>query len=356
MKQPGMKAIAPMTHALIDAVRRRIFALRIAESVAVGCAAAAVAGLLLLPIVWWRGRSALSIAEALLGLGAVCGLLRALTSRPTRLDAAAQADRQLHLHDLLGTVLLLCRGGDGDLTTPQWRQTLLAVSETRCRDLRASDVIINRLGLRTWGGIAVLVAGWLTLSLLCAQPPDLRASARLDARSAPNLNPSATPDAQNLVAQSVDLPGRPPGEGGADQEFDRDHRAELPSPDSTSSSTLVDNASNGAHRSGAQAGVGAGLARTATASHTDLSPDRGGDPAAAAGPSATGAGRADPNARGIGASGNSATSAGESASARIPPWQAPQWIADTDAAKAAIDSGRVPDSAADLVRDYFQRD
>jgi hypothetical protein len=355
-----MKQSAPETFALIDAVRRRVFALRIAESVAIGCAVAAAAGLLLLPIVWWRGRSALSMAEALLGLGAICGLIRAVAARPTRLDAAAQADRQLHLHDLLGTVLLLCRGGDGDLTTPQWRQTLMAISEARCRELRASDVIINRLGLRTWGGIAVLVAGWLTLCLLCAQPPDLRASARLDSRSASNLNPSAAPDAQNLIDRSGDSPGRPPGAGGADQDFERDHptehSTERSSPDSTNSTASADSTTGATHRSGGEAGVGAGLARTAVASHSDLGPDRGGDSAAAVGPSANGAGRADPTARGIGPSGNSAASAGEPASARIPPWQAPQWIADRDAAKAAIHSGRVPDSAADLVRDYFQRD
>ena len=168
-----MKSAAPITHGLIDAVHRRIVVLRVLESIALGCAAAAVAGLLLLPIIWWRGRSPLGMAEMLLGLGAICGLIRGLAARPTPLDAAAEADRQLDLHDLLGTVLLLCRGGDDDLTTPQWCASLLAISETRCRDLRASTVIINRLGLRTWGGIGVLVGGLLTLSLLCAQPPDV---------------------------------------------------------------------------------------------------------------------------------------------------------------------------------------
>ena len=38
-----MKSKAPITHALIDAVHRRIFLLRVVESIALGCAAAAVA-------------------------------------------------------------------------------------------------------------------------------------------------------------------------------------------------------------------------------------------------------------------------------------------------------------------------
>jgi hypothetical protein len=39
-----------------------------------------------------------------------------------------------------------------------------------------------------------------------------------------------------------------------------------------------------------------------------------------------------------------------------PPWTSNDWPADTAAAQAAINSAHVPDSDADLVRDYFRRD
>jgi hypothetical protein len=346
-----MKSTAPITHGLIKAVHRRIVVLRLLESIALGCAAAAVAGLLLLPIIWWRGRSPLGMAEMLLGLGAICGLIRGAAARPTQLDTAAEADRQLGLHDLLGTVLLLCRGGDDDLTTPQWRASLLAISEIRCRDLRASTVIINRLGLRTWGGIGVLVAGLLTLSLLCAQPPDVRASARLDAALA--TMSAAPPDAQVNIGRSSESPERPPGSGGTDQDFHRDG--------GQSQSTVESWDSPGgdapAHGSNGKGGVGSGMARTATAARMQMAGAHAGDPATGAvGPSAAGAGRGDPTAKGIGPASYSETSPDGPASSRIPPWQGPNWMTDSVAADQAIRAGRVPDSAADLVRDYFQRD
>jgi hypothetical protein len=350
-----MNPNAPITHGLINAVRRRIILLRIAESIAVGCAAASVAGLALMPIVWWRGRSELTTAEALLALGAVCGLIWGFAARPTRLTAAAEADRQLGLDDLLGTVLLLSQSPPDNLTTPQWRQTLLAFSEARCRQLRASAVIVNRLGMRTWGGIGVLVAGLLTLCLLIAQPPDSRASVGLEGQNA--LPESIPPRPQDTADQSAaGQIGRPPGSGGVDQDFHRNLPNDQTSVGSSDSSTAAGQSSDSARSGNGDHGEGAGMARTGARSHVALGPDSAANSASAAGPSAAGNGRADTWAKGSGPVGDSVASTDTHAPVDAPPWQAPQWGADIAAAREAIRNGRVPDSAADLVRDYFQRD
>jgi hypothetical protein len=347
-----MNAIAPVTHALIDAVRRRITVLRIAESIATGCAMASVAGLALVPMLWSRGQSGLTMAEALLGLGCGCGLIWGFAARPTRLDAAAEADRQLGMDDLLGTVLLVCR--DADLTATQWRQTLLAISEARCRRLRASAVIVNRLGMRMWGGIGVLVAGMLTLGLFSAQPPDLRASARLD------LNTPSYETAQSAAQAADDHPAavtsRPPGGGGADQDDNRNFAMDQASVDSSEPSLAAGQPNGNARPGNGDRGEGLGTARTNARSRLAFGPDGSRDAVgASAGPTAAGTGQPDAAAKGTGPSGDSVSPAAP-AQRPAPPWQAPQWSADGAEAHDQIRSGRVPDSAADLVRDYFQRD
>jgi hypothetical protein len=350
-----MNPSAPITHALINAVRRRIILLRIAESIGVGCAAASIAGSALMPIVWWRGKSELTMGQVLLALGAVCGLIWGFASRPTPLAAAAEADRQLGLEDLLGTVLLMCHSPADNLTTPQWRQTLLAISEARCRQLRASAVIVNRLGMRTWGGIGVLVAGLLTLCLFIAQPPDSRASIDLQGQNAQENSPPGSQDTADQIA--ADQMGRPAGSGGVDQDFRRNLPNDQTSFDSSESSAAAGKSSNAARSGNGDRGEGAGMARTNTRSHAALGPDGAGDSASgSAGPLGAGSGSADASAKGSGPAGISVASPDHPAPADAPPWQAPQWSSDTAAAREGIRDGRVPDSAADLVRDYFQRD
>lgn len=296
------------------------------------------------------------MAQALLALGAVCGMVWGFASRPTRLHAAAEADRQLGLDDLLGTVLLLCQSPTENLTTPQWRQTLLAISEARCRQLRASAVIVNRLGVRTWGGIGVLVAGLLTLCLFVAQPPDSRASVGLEGQDA--LHESTPPGSQDMADHAAAVhPGRPPGSGGVDQDFHRNLPNDQAALDSTDSFTNNGRPGDAMRSGSGDHGQGTGMARTSARSHVELGPQSAGDSgSAAAGLWGAGDGRADALAKGIGPTGNSVASPDGHPPEVAPPWQAPQWSADTKAAQEAIRTGRVPDSAADLVHDYFQRD
>jgi hypothetical protein len=89
----------------IRAIHRRWVIWRAVErggvGVLVGCALAAV----LYPILLWRGEPTMPMIVGAIGLGALCGLLFGLHARPTRLDAAIEADRQLKLHDQLSSAI-----------------------------------------------------------------------------------------------------------------------------------------------------------------------------------------------------------------------------------------------------------
>src|SRR4051812_48354080 len=89
----------------LRAVHRRLLVLRAIERggacAAVACAVAAV----LIGAAMWTGRDALRMCVATVTVGAVAGIVWGLVRRPSMLRAAAEADRQLDLKDLLGTAL-----------------------------------------------------------------------------------------------------------------------------------------------------------------------------------------------------------------------------------------------------------
>src|SRR5688500_4692940 len=95
----------------VIAVHRRMVALRLLEAAGVGLLAAALAALPPLLLLMWRGHSGLQILAILIPLGTLCGLIWAAKHRPTRLDAAQEADRQLNLADLLTTAAMTPRDG-----------------------------------------------------------------------------------------------------------------------------------------------------------------------------------------------------------------------------------------------------
>ncbi|MGD0463785.1 MAG: hypothetical protein ABSB74_14960 [Tepidisphaeraceae bacterium] len=347
-----MPSYAPDTRKFISAVWRRIVVVRIAESIAIATAAASAAGLALIPILWLRGQSALPLALAMLLLGGISGGVWGISRRPTRFQAAVEADRQLNLQDLLGTVHLLSReNAAGD----PWRDAIACVSDERCRCLRPSAVVVNRLGLRAWGGVGILGALLITMGLFTARPPNVSAAA-----SSPESNSPAPPQSiQPSIAVANPSPqstARPPGPGGNDDISNRAAEQDQPDDshrDSSSQSKLAQSHS----AAGADSSTGGGAVIT-HASQPPIELPAIGDTGAAFPHSgqaiAATAGQSDSRAKTPGDS-NAVTATG-SANHRSPPWTSDQWPADSAAAQAAINAGHVPDSDADLVRDYFSRD
>src|SRR5437588_9435109 len=89
----------------VRALHRRFLVVRglerIGGAMLIGCGAS----LLLLPLAMWRSLPTMALIWLVLGCCGGMGLLAGLLWRPTRLDAAMEADRQLRLADLLSSAL-----------------------------------------------------------------------------------------------------------------------------------------------------------------------------------------------------------------------------------------------------------
>src|SRR5438132_1056766 len=91
-------------------LHRRWIIWRAIEHAGVGLLGGCVVALLLGAVLLFRGEPALTLAAGLPLFGAAVGLTIGLIRRPSILDAAVEADRQLRLADLLGTALSIRRG------------------------------------------------------------------------------------------------------------------------------------------------------------------------------------------------------------------------------------------------------
>jgi hypothetical protein len=338
-----VETIAPISQRFVSAVRRRILLIRIGESIALFAAGASVLGLALLPIFWVRGESAMPVAVEILGGGIVLGFVHGIARRPSRLAAAREADSQLNLQDLLGTLLSTEQNGD-----EAWRRNFAAFAEERCRTLRPSSVVVQRIGLRGWAGVGILGALLMTSTLLTVRP------ASVTAGSPPITNNTAQEDSISTASGqdsgiSAAPPQRPPGPGGSDaisdREFDADQQDGL-------SLTPGD---SGRSSSGISASSGAGVSTTANSRAAVAAPSKSDATGAnlQTGRTVEGNGQGDSRIK-IAGENNSITAA-PAAGKKVASWESSGGSAKLDPSGSPDDFGRSPDGDADLLRDYFQR-
>jgi hypothetical protein len=346
---PAMTQLPPKTRKFIDAIYRRLAWIGIAENIALGGGIGAVVGLLILPIFWWRGQSGWP-AVTLLILGSFCGFFRGIVRRPTRLEAAVEADRQLKLHDLLGTVLLI--GQPGKTAEPDWQTAILTMAENRIATLRPSDVLAARLGLRTWGGIGVLTSLLLTLSILSAHPADLRAAAGIGDNSSPSrilaleqtsfpsgfFNSSASPNPRHFNESQTN---------------DSVHQFQQDQPDKRDPAALAGQDSSNSQNGNGGGGTGLAVTQQKTEgsklkdAHVSSSGQSHGSELSG------GNGKADASAI------SSATSTGGAVDQQPTSRPAAPWKPGSPASAQGTSDGNdrpAPDGINDLLKDYFQRD
>ena len=301
-----------------------------------GCAAA----LLLTLVLVFRGLPTMPLVLASLAAGACTGLLWAMIHRPTKLASAMEADRQLQSHDLLGSALLVARSQD------PWARAVLAEADQWCTTHHSAAVLLNRLGVRAWGGIGLATALVLVLALLPIVPtPGIagQTSVNLAADQAPPQGSHAPYSRRTSVQQEPeDLhPNRMTGAASDDRQNERQ-------------------AASGAaqrHGSNAAAGDGAGESHSqsgeAKGPTTPQSVDRGSDHSGSGGV-ATGAGKYIPGA------GTPSNTIGGGVAATdnprgTPPWRSDHWTSDIDHADQALRFGQVPDQYRDMIHGYFDR-
>src|SRR4051794_28609040 len=127
---------SPMAR-FLRAVHRRHVLLRLTERAGLGTLAGAAAAVVLLALAIWKAWPVGgTVALAAVGVGTLLGLLWGVIRRPRPLAAAVEADRQLGLHDLLGTALVMRRQLNG--ADDPWAAAVLAVAEDRCRGLSSA--------------------------------------------------------------------------------------------------------------------------------------------------------------------------------------------------------------------------
>ena len=360
-----MTPTRPPLDRFVSALHRRLTIVRALESMALGVASGAAVAGLLIPLLLWRGSPALAPTAASLALGAVTGLIWGIGRRPTRLQAAAEADRQLNLADLLATALTVRprgRESDRDAAAAGWLQTVASLADAACKRHSPSQVILHRLHARAWGGVALAAALVLSVAALTTQEPTARAAAGNAA--GPPFGRRALPEPQAVERQAPHGRGpagaasRSPGPGPQRAEDRgkspavRDDAADAASPSDASGQRGTVGSDNGL-------GGGSGRARmpgkSDPAGPTDASTRRSasdgqGQPAGGAG---GGAIIRPPGTDPI--SGGTVSGApGEAASA--PPWAGPAWADDARRAHEAVEAGRIPDARRGLVRDYFDPD
>jgi hypothetical protein len=343
----------------IRTLHRRLVIVRAVEAAGLGALAGCAIALLLIPLLIWRGQPPLLPAVVVVGLGALGGLLWHLSRRPTRLQAAMEADRQLELADLLGTAVGVreARAGEGP-----WEQTVLALAEATTRRHTPSQVLLNRLGARAWGGIGLAAALVYTLAALPSFSTGADASS--DSRRAGRPNRTASLDAPHRATGSAN---RPPSNEAV---------SNVPSRIGTETQSMTsadpdDAGENEANRTGTDTGrrgddggdrdgVGGGAAKARQPGRLNplVTPPQGTVNRASVSPDGTTAGGGNVTGSESGKTNptHSGTTANPSRTAnQTPPWKSDSWPQDVRRANEVIDSGAIPDAYRDLVRDYFDR-
>lgn len=365
-----MSPTSPNLDRFVAAVRRRLLVAGALEHAGLGALAGSILGGVLILLMLWRDQSALAPTVGAIVVGSLVGLLWSLTHRPTAHAAAAEADRQLGLSDLLATAVTVAsrpRESDNAAGAEPWLRTVLAAADAACRRHAPADVILRRLDARAWGGIALSAALAVTLAGLTTQSP--RAVAHSGHRAEISLHTPARPlpasPAERAAAMLVDSQkaGRSVGSSdptsGPERAPDPAESRTTDAPESAADAATPRRASPGG---ASDPGTGDGSARAAASPPPQSpTPSRGApatidDTHTPRGPlAAGGSGRASTTAPHSGPSAPSGTSGTVSTAPPPPPWQTDTWPADARRAAAALDTGQVPPSHRDLVRQYFDR-
>ncbi len=334
----------------VSAVHRRMILLRAAERLGLCVLGGCVVLFILMPILIWRSQATTQLTLVTLGAALLAGIVWALSSRPSKLAAAMEADRQLKLHDLLGTALLLQRSSSpGDI-----EQTVISQAQASCSHFSPATVVLHRLGARGWGGIGLAAA--LVAGLYLMGPDTTRAESRASLTPRSWQETELENDQANATHLLTTPDMRRQREGGGS---DEDPPKSNPSdPDESTTGAAATNTSQAAHNDAGATheGSGAGAAQSASktnpAKTTDVTSGTshtnspGGD-------AAGGGGASTENGNTAGKSGNTATAIKSHQPAPI--WQSLSWPADQESARSAIRSGQIPDAYRELVRDYFER-
>jgi hypothetical protein len=333
---------------------RRKWGLRIAEGAGTGVAIAAAGGMALVAVIYPRHQSAEAAVEGLIVLGLAVGAAVGMARRPKTLLVATEADRQLHLPELLSSAAMLPVAGATDAVDRAMRQLLAERAAEQCGTKPARRIRLRRWGINRWTAIALAAGVALLLGTLTSPhaPPAPaaddanRSVAVAGSDDAPLVTLEDSPASRHIemnpdepvnggqplgsFANVSEPPSTPPAGGG-------DHSP--PSP--TGEHSGNGNGSGSAHSTVDQSPAFTSPEISPLASSSGGSGVNGGG----AGPAAMA-----PSGHDAGAGGGAGRTVD---SDHAPPWQSIGWAAEAEAARRQVDAGQIPAAYRDLVRDYF---
>lgn len=299
--------------------------------------------LVLSGVLLWIGRAPLLPAVLVWGLGFIFGLGWCFTAGVAPARAAHEADHRLGLNDLLITAWSIQSSPGPDRP---WQQTILALADRRCRDLKAPVFPKNDRAWKSVGLIAVLTV------LLGFLPVD----SRRDTSSSPLRLADSDSDllsTQSMAVSPSSAAARPAGSETMDEPSNRSAMADAPAlPDTAAQQTSPDDGT--ATSQTQQASQAGGLSRTAalppqllfsTADSTAAQANQSGLPAGGTVQAANGG---KPVAMIEGGTRNDLPPS-------TAPWQSSSWPSAQRAAMLAVQTSRIDPIYQDLVRDYFQQ-
>ncbi len=317
----------------------RLVVLRALEAAGIGAALAAALGAVLVGALMFEGRSTWEVASAMLGIGATVGLAWGVVKRPTKLEAAAEADRQLGLNDLLASALFVMRGkAEGD-----WGDSVVKTADAQCQALSPSTLVLNRLGARAWGGIGLSVALVATLSVMATLPEKLEAGN--DRR----------PAEMRSLRTRADVAKHSGGDASVEQQKQGAQEGKEGSRRSDSSKTAAspdDGRDGHPGNTSASAGVGAAAGKAADSTVPPLK--TAGRPRLEDGQTVASGSGAAKDAQQNTTSGGPGTAAATETPG-TPRWQHDDWSRLREQALDSVRSGRVPDSYSPVIREYFDQ-
>jgi hypothetical protein len=336
----------------VGAVHRRHVLLRVLECAGLGLLAGCVVAAVLAVILLARGRDAWTVSGSALAGGAMVGAVWAILRRPTPLSAASEADRQFGTSDLISTAWTLSRtDGDDD----PWRRTVLALAAARCHQLSPSTVLLHRLGLRAWGGIAFSVAFVATLAALSST--SLQASRSSQAVAGKTADASRKPIVEIALAPTR-TQRRVEQSPGDERRIGNELSKDIPVTDPKEPNPARSGDERDQRPGASSPGAGAGQAK----GNVQDPPRNPADPDSAGLPTGTGAAATTHTAGGVGRAADAPATSGSVAGGviqltpsteMVPPWRDNSWPQAVESAGRAVQSGRVPDDYRDLVREFF---
>ena len=315
-----------------------------------GCAAA----LPLLGILLWRGLPAISLTLAAVAAGALAGMFWGVIARPNLLAAAMEADRQLGWSDLLSSAIVVRRTASND----SWAAAVMAEADSRSRGVSPASVVLNRLGARAWGGIGLATALVVVLGLIPTYATSTQAGDTSSARATSLIAPDATEP--RSVPQSEGNRRHTSDEQDPEDPTRSRMNSVEPVTKSQGDKSVGPSGDNSHHETTAvdPNGHGTGASESHVSNNSRPSVSHLATHARATGsgegPVGGGVGESSANHNSGGAASGNAAGA-LSRSAQVPPWQSSDWPVDAQRAGHAIDSGEIPDSYRDVVREYFDR-